>query len=903
MTVYIDVVKGSDSQLCRLPTSTLGQLTVGPERLLEWLESQLGLERPVVSFTTRMVQYLSCLLELDGPDRFYHESLRQDEFGVARTLLQWRDTWYEAGWTGQAFREGSPARLRDMGEVEQLAAGTITHGLGQRVQLVSEALTSITLDVAITLRDSMETFPEVWQRLFTQLGAQESPWRAEPQCRGQSDLARLQRELLSDREADQQIRLAGDGSVLVLHDGSPQLSAPWIARFAHRQLGETDSVAILAMRNGATLDDALTDAGYPRLGFSEPSVWRPVFQVLPLSLELLWRPLDPAVLLQFLAHPMSPVPALIRRRLAEVVATEPGIGSESWHKALEAALDDMVAKEPEQTAGEKRDQLAQVVGFWLESERFEPQSGAPLLLLKSRIQRVGAWLSSAWAVFQDESVSNSYSAALGQCDELERTIDRLMLTGKENLTRESVRRLVEAVRGSGVVRPGRPWQCADGKPQLLRADSPAGVVEPASVMIWWGCDEERFPSVYPWSQSELAALSEHGVELLSLKVKLEWQAGTWLRPILSAKERLVLVLHDNAESHHPIFDQISAVAQGWNESHISQVMGEPATLPMDSALPEVQEIAQQTLPMKTRWWQLADGVSLDARKVESYSSLERFLFGPYQWVLNYTAKIRPGALAELNDGPLLKGSLAHGLFERFFTAHCNIAAIDPEEARQWAALHLNELIEKSGAVLLTPGRKSEKEDFVVTVTRALIQFIRHLQSANVVQASMEQDYLGRFCGGALQGTLDMHVTNANGESAIVDIKWGGLNYRRKTFEESSYLQLAVYALLVHQSVDQWPVLANFIIREGQLLVLESSFFPHASVERTANGENLLEFWRRVESTWRWRREQLDQGLIEVTITDTEPDEWSSPGDLGLPMPETFDAFDDFQVLTGWGGQE
>ena len=37
----------------------------------------------------------------------------------------------------------------------------------------------------------------------------------------------------------------------------------------------------------------------------------------------------------------------------------------------------------------------------------------------------------------------------------------------------------------------------------------------------------------------------------------------------------------------------------------------------------------------------------------------------------------------------------------------------------------------------------------------------------------------------------------------------------------------------------------------------------------------------------------------VTVTGTEPDEDSSPGDAGLPMPETFDAFDDYTVLTGW----
>ena len=48
-----------------------------------------------------------------------------------------------------------------------------------------------------------------------------------------------------------------------------------------------------------------------------------------------------------------------------------------------------------------------------------------------------------------------------------------------------------------------------------------------------------------------------------------------------------------------------------------------------------------------------------------------------------------------------------------------------------------------------------------------------------------------------------------------------------------------------------------------------------------------------------RRQQIENGLIEVPITGTEPDEDSAPGELGLETPETFDRFDDYTVLTGW----
>ena len=902
MTVTIEVGQGLEGSISRTPASSLGHLTVGPERLLSWLESQLGLELPSVSFTTRMVQYLACIKEQDKPERFYHESLKQDELGVSRTLLQWRDTWYQAGWDGQPFNSDTSDRLRDMADVEALARDTVPPGIGQRVQRVLEVLDDARLDVAVTLLDAADSFPAVWQRLFEQLGAIAAPWQAEPKGRSDTDLGALQRALVSTHEPEHKIKLSGDGSVLVLRDGSPQLSAPWIARFAHQDLEQTGSVAILAADHGATLDDAFTEAGYPRLGFGDRSFWRPVFQVLPLALELLWKPLDPAILLQFLAHPMGPIPARIRRRLAEVVAAEPGIGGEQWLSVVTSALDRAVEEESTDDARKKREKLAATIEFWLECERFDPQTGVSLPVLKQRVQRVSDWLGSASAVQEDEAVAKLYSAALGQSDELDRTIDRLQQSGGEPLTREGLRGLVEAVRGTGVSRPGRASQCASGSPQILRADSPAGVIDPVQTVIWWGCDKERLPGPYPWSRSEQAILAAQGVALLPLDTQLEWQAESWLRPILSATERLVLVLHDNADSHHPVFDQIVAIAEGWVEARVDRIMRDATILPFKDGLPETQVVPHRTLPMKTRWWRLPEGVSLQARDIESYSSLEKFIHGPYQWVLNYKARLRAGALAELDDGARLKGSLAHALFEHFFAEHADIAAIDSAGVESWGHKSLQRLIETSGAVLLTPGRQAEKDDFVHTVVRALQELVRHLQSANVVQIVMERSHEGRFKGGAMQGTIDLHATNANGETAVVDIKWGGFAYRRKTLTESNYLQLAVYAQLCHQHDKQWPTLGYFIIRDARMMVLNDPFFPDAVIVQPDNEESLLEFWQRVETSWQWRRAQLDQGLIEVTVTGTEPDDDSSAGELGLPMAETYDSFNDFTALTGWSAE-
>jgi ATP-dependent helicase/nuclease subunit B len=296
---------------------------------------------------------------------------------------------------------------------------------------------------------------------------------------------------------------------------------------------------------------------------------------------------------------------------------------------------------------------------------------------------------------------------------------------------------------------------------------------------------------------------------------------------------------------------------------------------------------------------LPEGVKVARRTEESFSSLEKFLYAPHRWVLHYGAGIRSGTLEALDDGPLLRGNLTHELFELFFNSHEDIAAIDPDNAEQWGQRQVAELIEQKGAVLLAPGRQAEKDDFVSTVTNALKVLIAHLQDANVVSVTMEMHCEGRFVGGNLRGSVDLVATNASGETAVIDFKWGGYEKRRKMLVDSGYLQLAVYAQLLNQNIGGWPALGYFIVSKARLLVLDSDYFPNATIEQPENGESVLELWQRAEETWKWRRAQLDKGIIEVPVTGTEPDEASSPGEHGLAMPETFDQYDDFTVLTGW----
>jgi hypothetical protein len=78
------------------------------------------------------------------------------------------------------------------------------------------------------------------------------------------------------------------------------------------------------------------------------------------------------------------------------------------------------------------------------------------------------------------------------------------------------------------------------------------------------------------------------------------------------------------------------------------------------------------------------------------------------------------------------------------------------------------------------------------------------------------------------------------------------------------------------------------------------FFNDSLACMSATGETTPDLWRRFEATRRWRRKQMDAGLVEVTVTGTEPDADSAPPADGMHIDDVNDRFSEFGVLTGWG---
>src|SRR5690606_29974178 len=429
-----------------------------------------------------------------------------------------------------------------------------------------------------------------------------------------TDLGRIQRLLLElDEESADALRaaaaddggarrdrvpLGGDDSLIVLRGASRDVSAQAIAEYL-RGTGWDDDIVVVAERDGIILDNAFQRVGCARAGFQHYSRFRAVTQVLKLALSLVWKPLGPRPLLQFLLHPVGPLPGRARSALAEAVASEPGVGGHAWTAALEKLAErERAAAESDDPAVESRiASLRADVGYWLECERYAPEHGAPVTVLIERTQRCSTWL--AQRVNTASGVERElYAAALGQSEALIDALASLRERGAERVGRLLLERLVDEVTGFSP----DPATFAEAE-HFCATTSAAAVTRPWRTVIWWDIAAQARRADYPWSDAELAELRAEGVALPPIEDVIRLRARGALRPVLNARRQLVLVVHDSDEGRHPLWSRLTSIAEGFNEVRLEDALlgGADAIAPLGVRL---QPLERKPLPACRRWWRL-----------------------------------------------------------------------------------------------------------------------------------------------------------------------------------------------------------------------------------------------------------------------------------------------------------
>ena len=860
-------------------SNSLGEITVGTNGMLGILESQLGLIAESVPQSQRVVQYLDCLKHCDYSNRFYHLSLQTDELGTAATLLSWRDQWYLHGWNGK-IEATTSGRLSDMAEVEHVALGKVSPSEGERLTMVIQKMTSRKPAISkVLLTSALALFPQRWQQVLSKLPTELSPLDATPNSglflyTLQDRLNKVQAgQVFKDED---RLFFINDGSIIIVHAETRLLASRWLAE---RMSNGIEDGVLVASDSAALLDDILSSTGQPRHGLSDSSAYRPSLQLLPMALALLWAPLDFNVLISFLSHPVSPIRSYARRQLAGKLAAQPGIGGEQWIQVLNKI---------DEHYGDEAAVVREQISTWIDHPRFDKNVGVPINEVLARTIKLAAYFRVRLAD-EDAAKRASWNAGFSQTTAFMRALEQFQLNGATVIRQRQLQKLLAQVTSRGSANPKLVAEVGS----LAVVNDPAALIEPFNQVIWWQPVMPGIPKSYPWSLSERQILAGAGVSLPDIVNVLDNVASDWLKPILAAKKQVVIVLPPKDAEVHPAWQMISAQVRDMDELSLEQIFKGENSVTQQSIL-----VSHTPLPQLKRWWNLPENTPIPKREHDSFSSLESYLFNPYQWLLRYPASLKASNILSVSDGFLLDGQLAHAIVEHFFALPDSLIMTEAQ-VMVWFDQTFPKVVEAQGAVLLMHGRRSDYEGLRYRLGRALKNLLVQLKSANISTVQSELELKGSYSGGKILGYADLVLTNEQGQHAIVDMKWGGKKKYTEKMTENTHLQLGIYAELLRQQTGTWPEVGYYILAESKLITQHDHYFPDASIVNKSIDESTPHLWERFKATHSWRSELMQDGMIEVVLAGVDGTEDSATPEDGL-NPEVLNPnYNDYITLAGW----
>ena len=849
-----------DGYIPRLPVgeAVIGEVWVGPGGLLELLETALGIDGQAGAEPERVGAYSQRIERCVGSEAFYLRSWEVDPWGVARRLLRWRDELVMVGWDGSVVADGGP-RLDALAGLETESGVALPAGFADRVRRVEKELVGGRCSgiEELHLVEPRSLLPCAWRRVVGGLEGAETkvfePAALAPVADPGTDLGLLQAALVEDTTLEAG-RVQGDGSLLLITDRSPWEAAEGLAAWLRQlDLGEWP-LGQVVVRGAApvVLDEALARYGVPTLGAASFSSWRPGLQVMPLMLSLLWAPRDPQRMFELLSLPVSPFSRPLRTTLLRALGRAPGIGGAAWTEAwrkVAAAADDPEA-------------VGRQVGDWLERPVFDPEEGVPAAEVREIAAQVAEWARTR-ASSADEDEAATLETAAAQARQLSQILDGW---GDGRIERTQLDQLLRDVTRAGSAR--RAHEEISGA--VPRVSHPGAVLGAFDTVVWWGFVASVAGAVAGpvWRTAERRALAAAGVEVDEPATRQRARTAAWVRPLLAARERVVLVafetLDGEEEALHPVWDEIGGRLRLRDEDVAALTADWRRALPLGRGstpivLPEQTHGVVPAAAERAVW--RVDGTLLPPRSTESASSLESLLGCPLRWALRYRANLRPEGVAALPDGNLLFGTLAHGLLEDFLLEHRD-ALPAPAEARRLIEERFDEAVEAEAATLLQPGMTETMQRVRFQTARAGAVLVGAISGGGYRVEGCEVEVSGgTFAGAELSGFVDLLLSHPEHGTVVVDLKWGGWSFRKKLLEQGHALQLAVYAHAFRKGSGLLPPTAFFILSEARFLTLYRGLFEPAVV---VEGPTMEEALAAAEETFGEVRMELEAGELVAT---------------------------------------
>lgn len=882
-------------------SNTINTLFLGPKKWLRWLENTLGLDGyPEKNDYLRVELYRQALVQHlhSNPTAFYARSFQSDRFATASALLYYRDQLCLAGWNF-TLTEVLPDRLFVWASVESIFQQKANDpqnvlallGEADRWSLLLKTLPSHPIKLhKIVLTEPKNLFPVHIQRSLNTLEQKGVPieqYDVQPQASSESPGLKAFQHYLLNHSISPPDLSPDNPDIILLSARSDTDAATFLAQTLHRNPDWRPSFLLPELDQ--SLELAFVKEGVPPFGILSTTLARPALQVLKLAPAFLWEPLDIFKIMEFVTLPVKPLERGLALEIAKVLATRPGLFSDAWFSTVLTYLNE---ENPDPAVRAEYQ-------FWFQRKHYAMDESAP----KKEAITLYAYLEN-WASELLDQAAHRDTTFRNLADQAGKIRELLEALPEPSITFLELERIVRTI-----VEPS-PTQFAEtATGHYNYAHQPGAFLAPVSELIWWNClFENNSPDPDFWLREERQWLLANGIEPEHPNTAAQRLLLTRIRPVLQTKKRLWLILPEQVHGEKAVHSLLVAdlktffkrttvaqynLDQPADRLQLQKLLQTPAHQPIDIKRKKEKE---PLLPIPK--------VEAPELLQQSPTGIESLLYYPHHWYLRQFTGIYPANLLTVNKDQTLLGNLAHRFFE-LLLSEASYTQMDKPGIETWIDRAAPDLFRKEGATLLLYGREPERKAFIRKIKFAAWNLTSMIRNNGWKVEATELTLNGFFENTPMKGKADLILHRDNGEKAIVDLKWSGLNYRKQLLQNEEDLQLVLYAYLLEPEAS-WPHTAFFILDSGKMIARNKNAFQEAiTVNKTEvdHVEACQRIFEKMKRTYHWRLSQLKEGILEIRTQQNTTALEELYGNLLLDlleMKQEDKRWDDYRTLIEFG---
>ena len=843
----------------------MGETYVGNNGLLQQLQLRAGVHHEPKPDVEREADYHNAMMP-HIPGTIFAKSVDVDPFGVASKLLRWRDALIIAGWDG-TFPDSQQGIIAVLASIEKdfksigiADCWKIICGIYSQGVHVDHSIDSIRIDC---------------------------PWSEIP-CIIQKTLSAIKDSgievftTIEDGVSDSAIKTE---SVKLLEFDDVNDAYEWYAT-----IEKMPENTVVINRDNVRLNHTLYTWNKPLAHSSLKDSNPQLLQLFKLSMSIFSRPLNIQNLVSYMMLPMSPIPGKLRRQLARLLLSTGGFGEkltredgkvrDDWEEIIENF--EFLGKDGNDSPQAKGHAKAKKLPF-LEPIRKNYANGIDKLEISGYVENLKKWINGHYA---DEDLPLERIAQLHELNTYLSSFATALQALPDIVVYDDIEKLILQIY--------RPMNYS-----LQSAESGSGNVvndirmlaTGAETLLWLDCQEEdQEHDPYDFlSSTDKEILTQHGCVIPDFAEHLKTCRKERLR-LLGKCHHIVLV--------RSMFDGTTRLGEHSMVAELRQAFRREGKelSPSDAAtifslIPIKTDEAAIEIFQPVKYLELGT-IDYPGRR-ESNTSLDTLINFPFNYVMQYVAKLPQPDEEQINNTFVTTGLVAHNFFEHIVAdgggdlTTMRRLTEDEYDERLEAAIDATGLILRlrENASNLTLFRRQLKDSMLSLITimekKGWMPVGCEMPFPEKADGSLEFDHIGAF------GARIDFLLKEGDRYVIIDFKWSYSKKYAEALESNTAIQLELYRQAVRTTYPDKEVagVGYYLMPKQQLITTDFEEIPSTKLIRKIEPSEDQDLFAQIQNSYAFRMGELRNGHIEeaetLDVMDDEDGYYAHISDQGL----------------------